>query len=126
MIGSARTFTERTLHHRSLDECERRDNITPRVFALILRATMNPLRLIHKPVLTFRSPRGWRVHSMSRRSPISLRLTAVLVVVTAGCMRIAPGSLDTTLSYAAWRSSYSSRASIGVLYPSFSRRQVVL
>ena len=33
-----------------------------------------------------------------------------------GCARrcTAPGSLDTHLCYAAWRSSYSSRASIGV------------
>ena len=32
--------------------------------------------------------------------------------LTAFCT--APGSLDTHLCYAAWRSSYSSRASIGV------------
>ena len=35
----------------------------------------------------------------------------------------APGFLDTRLRYAAWRSSYSSRASSGVRYASFSRRQ---
>ena len=35
----------------------------------------------------------------------------------------APGFLDTHLRYAAWRSSYSSRASSGVRYASFSRRQ---
>ena len=35
----------------------------------------------------------------------------------------APGFLDTRLRYAAWRSSYSSRASLGVRYASFSRRQ---
>ena len=35
----------------------------------------------------------------------------------------APGFLDTNLHYAAWRSSYSSRASSGVRYASFSRRQ---
>ena len=35
----------------------------------------------------------------------------------------APGFLDTRLRYAAWRSSYSSRASRGVRYASFSRRQ---
>ena len=33
---------------------------------------------------------------------------------TAGYTCTAPGSLDTHLCYAAWRSSYSSRASIGV------------
>ena len=38
-----------------------------------------------------------------------------------GCT--APGFLDTRLRYAAWRSSYSSRASSGVRYASFSRRQ---
>ena len=36
---------------------------------------------------------------------------------------IAPGFLDTRLRYAAWRRSYSSRASSGVRYASFSRRQ---
>ena len=35
----------------------------------------------------------------------------------------APGFLDTRLRYAAWRSSYCSRASSGVRYASFSRRQ---
>ena len=35
----------------------------------------------------------------------------------------APGFLDTRLRYAAWRSSYCSRASRGVRYASFSRRQ---
>ena len=35
----------------------------------------------------------------------------------------APGFLDTRLRYAAWRSSYCSRASSGVRYDSFSRRQ---
>ena len=35
----------------------------------------------------------------------------------------APGFLDTRLRYAAWRSLYSSRASLGVRYASFSRRQ---
>ena len=35
----------------------------------------------------------------------------------------APGFLDTRLRYAAWRSSYCSRASLGVRYASFSRRQ---
>ncbi len=35
----------------------------------------------------------------------------------------APGFLDTRLSYAAWRGSYCSRASSGVRYASFSRRQ---
>ena len=35
----------------------------------------------------------------------------------------APGFLDTRLRYAAWRSLYSSRASSGVRYASFSRRQ---
>ena len=35
----------------------------------------------------------------------------------------APGFLDTSLGYAAWRSSCSSRASSGVRYASFSRRQ---
>ena len=38
-----------------------------------------------------------------------------------GCT--APGFLDTRLRYAAWRSSYCSRASSGVRYASFSRRQ---
>ena len=41
--------------------------------------------------------------------------------ITARCT--APGFLDTSLGYAAWRSSYSSRASSGVRYASFSRRQ---
>ena len=42
--------------------------------------------------------------------------TMLLVVVGAGywITCTAPGSLDTHLCYAAWRSSYSSRASIGV------------
>ena len=40
---------------------------------------------------------------------------------TRGCT--APGFLDTRLRYAAWRSSYCSRASSGVRYASFSRRQ---
>ena len=35
----------------------------------------------------------------------------------------APGFLDTRLRYAAWRRLYSSRASSGVRYASFSRRQ---
>ena len=35
----------------------------------------------------------------------------------------APGFLDTRLRYAAWRSSYCWRASSGVRYASFSRRQ---
>ena len=35
----------------------------------------------------------------------------------------APGFLDTSLRYAAWRRSYCSRASSGVRYASFSRRQ---
>ena len=35
----------------------------------------------------------------------------------------APGFLDTRLRYASWRSSYCSRASSGVRYASFSRRQ---
>ena len=38
-----------------------------------------------------------------------------------GCT--APGFLDTRLRYTAWRSSYCSRASSGVRYASFSRRQ---
>ena len=38
-------------------------------------------------------------------------------------MCTAPGFLDTRLRYAAWRSSYCSRASSGVRYASFSRRQ---
>ena len=41
--------------------------------------------------------------------------------VTIACT--APGFLDTRLRYAAWRSSYCSRASLGVRYASFSRRQ---
>ena len=39
------------------------------------------------------------------------------------CWCTAPGFLDTRLRYAAWRSLYSSRASSGVRYASFSRRQ---
>ena len=39
----------------------------------------------------------------------------------SGCT--APGFLDTRLRYAVWRSSYSLRASSGVRYASFSRRQ---
>ena len=35
-----------------------------------------------------------------------------VVIENYGCT--APGSLDTHLCYAAWRSTYSSRASIGV------------
>ena len=42
-------------------------------------------------------------------------------VATTDCT--APGFLDTRLRYAAWRSSYCSRASSGVRYASFSRRQ---
>ena len=42
---------------------------------------------------------------------------AVKVICTA------PGFLDTRLRYAAWRSSYCWRASSGVRYASFSRRQ---
>ena len=38
-------------------------------------------------------------------------------------MCTAPGFLDTRLRYAAWRSSYCWRASSGVRYASFSRRQ---
>ena len=41
----------------------------------------------------------------------------------SGSSCTAPGFLDTRLRYAAWRSSYSSRASSGVRYASFSRRQ---
>ena len=46
-------------------------------------------------------------------------LMTLMTLMTAGMMSLmtvctAPGSLDTHLCYAAWRSSYSSRASIGV------------
>ena len=41
--------------------------------------------------------------------------------ICLGCT--APGFLDTRLRYAAWRSSYCWRASSGVRYASFSRRQ---
>ncbi len=47
---------------------------------------------------------------------VSLRILGVgyggVHMATSNCT--APGSLDTYLCYAAWRSSYSSRASIGV------------
>ena len=43
--------------------------------------------------------------------------------VTGTTTCTAPGFLDTRLRYAAWRSLYSSRASSGVRYASFSRRQ---
>ncbi len=39
-------------------------------------------------------------------------LAAAMAPQTGGCT--APGSLDTRLRYAAWRSSYAWRASIGV------------
>ena len=45
----------------------------------------------------------------------------LLYTAKTGCT--APGFLDTRLRYAAWRSSYCSRASLGVRYASFSRRQ---
>ena len=60
-------------------------------------------------------------------APPGLRSTAIQVPVGNNeplkptCT--APGFLDTRLRYAAWRSSYSSRASSGVRYASFSRRQ---
>ena len=47
------------------------------------------------------------------RTPLSARVIVRVFVP-------APGFLDTRLRYAAWRSSYSSRASIGVRYASFS------
>ena len=53
---------------------------------------------------------GGTVLHTSRISPSRIRCTA-------------PGFLDTRLRYAAWRSSYCSRASSGVRYASFSRRQ---
>ena len=46
-----------------------------------------------------------------------------LAPVVAKRVCTAPGFLDTRLRYAAWRSSYCSRASSGVRYASFSRRQ---
>ena len=48
---------------------------------------------------------------------------AVQRQLTAAGACTAPGFLDTRLCYAAWRSSYCSRASSGVRYASFSRRQ---
>ena len=46
------------------------------------------------------------------RSVMKAGRIALLVGLSFLCT--APGSLDTHLCYAAWRSSYSSRASIGV------------
>ena len=52
---------------------------------------------------------------------VSVEDMKVIAKRIKGCT--APGFLDTRLRYAAWRSSYSSRASSGVRYASFSRRQ---
>ena len=68
----------------------------------------------------------------SRTNPVPVVITAtptVLWELQKSGMRLtcsactAPGFLDTRLRYAAWRSSYCSRASLGVRYASFSRRQ---
>ncbi len=45
---------------------------------------------------------------------ISLSFVLMAYTIINYCACTAPGSLDTRLSYAAWRSSCSSRASIGV------------
>ena len=50
-----------------------------------------------------------------------MREGTIVELINSDCT--APGFLDTRLRYAAWRSSYSSRASLGVRYASFSRRQ---
>ena len=50
--------------------------------------------------------------SLPNRDSGFLTALPAFSVTTRRCT--APGSLDTYLSYAAWRSSYSSRASIGV------------
>ena len=51
-------------------------------------------------------------------SVVTLRITdsggSIVGEGTGDTVCTAPGSLDTHLCYAAWRSSYSSRASIGV------------
>ena len=69
---------------------------------------------------TYQQDRRWA-------APDDAEPTLVIVIdnVPSQANRLctAPGFLDTRLRYAAWRSSYCSRASSGVRYASFSRRQ---
>ena len=63
--------------------------------------------------------RGWRVSTF----PSAEMVAGNGGVHCMACPCTAPGFLDTRLRYAARRSSYCSRASSGVRYASFSRRQ---
>ena len=65
-----------------------------------------------------RIPRRGRVRWLDDKKPSN---SATTPAICEQCT--APGFLDTRLRYAAWRSSYCSRASSGVRYASFSRRQ---
>ena len=69
-----------------------------------------------KPVHLLIDSSGLSVHVGQLRTPPKARDYRKLHCT-------APGFLDTRLRYAAWRSSYCSRASSGVRYASFSRRQ---
>ena len=61
----------------------------------------------------------WNTQHVQPLAPLSV----VIGKNGVGKSCTAPGFLDTRLRYAAWRSSYCWRASSGVRYASFSRRQ---
>ena len=81
-------------------------------------------RALELQVGRYKTGKGTRVRSATNRgNRLPFLNENVNGKIPLGWVCTAPGFLDTRLRYAAWRSSYCSRASSGVRYASFSRRQ---
>ena len=116
----------RVLHepHRLVDE--RRMLLNPIQDSLELHPVPLPRRLDVVQHQLSRIPERDASDGNRERDALSPGFSTVVTtpqVVAQASSCTAPGFLDTRLRYAAWRSLYSSRASSGVRYASFSRRQ---